>query len=141
MPLTRDRRQTSRAIAGLELPDCFAAATVATEAKLLAVPAAERTEAQRRDLRRVSRQAYAIAPLERAMLDDKIAKARESVGYGRDVIRAAEERVDRSEAARDYYEPEDEIRVAERDIAIDAELEAMRRRMPIRALPAVGGVR
>ena len=60
MPLTTARRQTSRALAGLELPDCFAAATVATEAKLLAVPATERTEAQRRDLRRVSRQAYAI---------------------------------------------------------------------------------
>lgn len=57
MPLTESRRAVSKALAGLELPDCFAVATVASEAKILAVPARERTVAQRRDLARVARKA------------------------------------------------------------------------------------
>jgi len=34
-------------MAGVEIPSAFASATIAAEARLLAVPAAERTEAQR----------------------------------------------------------------------------------------------
>jgi len=51
------RAQVTRKLANLELPDCFAAATVAAEARLLAKAPKERTEANRRDLRRLSRQA------------------------------------------------------------------------------------
>jgi hypothetical protein len=58
LPVAKAR--TTRALAGLDLPEAFTAATVAAEAKLLAVSASERTEAQRRDLRRVSRKAHAI---------------------------------------------------------------------------------
>jgi hypothetical protein len=59
------RAATTRAIAGLELPDCFAAATVAAEARLLAVAPSDRTVAQKRDLRRIASQA---ARLERGGL-------------------------------------------------------------------------
>lgn len=63
--IARARAATTRAIAGLELPDCFSAATVAAEARLLAVAPSDRTVAQRRDLRRIASQA---ARLERGGL-------------------------------------------------------------------------
>jgi len=60
MTLSRTRAQTTRRMAGVEIPSAFASATIAAEARLLAVPAAERTEAQRRDLRRESRKALRL---------------------------------------------------------------------------------
>lgn len=51
---TTTRRRTTRKLSGLELPDCFAAATVAAEAKLLAKTPKERTGADKRDLRRLA---------------------------------------------------------------------------------------
>lgn len=55
--LTKTRISTTKRTAGLELPECWRSATAATEARLLQVPASERTEGQRRALRRVSSQA------------------------------------------------------------------------------------
>lgn len=61
----RARAATSRRISGLELPSCFSEATVAAEARLLAIDPARRSEAQRRDLKRIASQA---ARLERGGL-------------------------------------------------------------------------
>lgn len=55
--LATTRTQVTKRLADCELPDCFTVATAAAEARLLAVPARDRTVAQRRDLRRVARQA------------------------------------------------------------------------------------
>jgi hypothetical protein len=50
--LSAARRSTSAKLRGLELPDCFAAATVAAEANILA--RSDRRIADRADLRRLS---------------------------------------------------------------------------------------
>lgn len=61
------RAATTRKLAGLELPDCFGAATEASTAKLLAKRPSERTAADRRDLRRLSDKSRRI---ERAVMSD-----------------------------------------------------------------------
>lgn len=57
---TRTRSRTTRRLSGMDLPECFRAATAASEARLLAIPARRRTVAQRRDLRRVRDQARRV---------------------------------------------------------------------------------
>lgn len=59
-PTPAARRSTTRATAGLELPDCFATATAASEARLLSKPVAARTRADVRDLRRLASKARAL---------------------------------------------------------------------------------
>lgn len=58
MPSTTSalRARTTRLLSGLELPDCFASATASAEALLLAKPARERSQANKRDLKRLGRQ-------------------------------------------------------------------------------------
>jgi len=50
---TKTRRATSRKLAGVELPDCFASATVAAAAREVSKPRARRNA---RDARRLSDQ-------------------------------------------------------------------------------------
>lgn len=59
--MSRDRAAVTRKLAGLELPEAFRLATVASEARILTVPRRERTTAQIRDLRRISSQARRVA--------------------------------------------------------------------------------
>jgi hypothetical protein len=59
-PLTAARLSTSAKLRGLELPDSFASATVATEARELARPVADRRPA---DLRRAASKARRVDAL------------------------------------------------------------------------------
>ncbi len=54
------RRRTSRKLAGLELPDAFAQATVVSEATILARPKSKRRIADKRDLKALARKAKAV---------------------------------------------------------------------------------
>jgi hypothetical protein len=60
MTLTATRRKTSRLLRGIELPDCFAAATVAAEAAILARAPSDRRAADAADLRRLSDKARRV---------------------------------------------------------------------------------
>lgn len=53
----KTRAATSRKLADVQLPDCFAEATVAAEARLLSVKPSARKAHQKRDLRRIANQA------------------------------------------------------------------------------------
>lgn len=55
--MTTLKARTTRALAGMALPECFAQATVAAEAVLLARKPSERTVANRRDLKRLASKA------------------------------------------------------------------------------------
>jgi hypothetical protein len=57
-PLTAARLSTSAKLRGLDLPDAFVSATVATEARELARPAADRRPA---DLRRAASKARRVS--------------------------------------------------------------------------------
>lgn len=50
------RHRTSALLRNVELPDCFALATVASEAHILARPPSKRRLADRRDLKRLGDQ-------------------------------------------------------------------------------------
>lgn len=60
--LVGERGRSTAALRDAALPACFAAATVAAKANILATRPHHRTPAQRRDLRRIARQAKAVTP-------------------------------------------------------------------------------
>lgn len=59
--LYRARTETTRALAGLPIPEAFAVATSASVARILAKPTNERTDANVRDMKRLARNERSIA--------------------------------------------------------------------------------
>jgi len=59
--LDQARSETTRALAGLPIPEAFAVATSASVARILAKPTSERTDANRRDMKRLARNERSIA--------------------------------------------------------------------------------
>jgi hypothetical protein len=59
--LTKTRRSTSAKLRGSELPNCFAVATVAAEARTLAKSPEARTVGERNDLQRLARKARRVS--------------------------------------------------------------------------------
>lgn len=56
MSLSTLRAQTTKRLAGIELPDAFVSATTAAYARLLTKPGKRRSPADKRDVRRLARQ-------------------------------------------------------------------------------------
>lgn len=59
--LTAARRASTVALAGIELPAAFTVATSASVARILAKPVSDRTDANRRDMKRLARNERSIA--------------------------------------------------------------------------------